>query len=137
MGISAAEAKRIHQLAQNAGIDDETIEAWCDGDTTITGERASGFKASAARDIERRIKEYNDPIAAVITTNPDAATDRQADYIASLLRSAIRQGSGPVESHALVRRLGPGEYEPNMDAIRALSKREATTTINILKESYL
>ena len=137
MGISATEAKRIHRLAQDAGIDDETINAWCDGDTTITRERASGFKAAAARNIERRIKEFNDPVAAVIAANPDGATTRQVEYIADLLRSAIRQGSGPVESHPLVRRVGYGSYEPSMDAIRALTRQAASTTINILKESYL
>jgi len=137
MGISATEAKRIHRLAQDAGIDDETIEAWCGGDTTITGERASGFKATAAREVERRIKEFNDPVAAVIGPNPNGATARQVEYIADLLRSAIRQGSGPVETHPLARRVGPGVYEPDMDAIRALTKQEAATAINVLKESYL
>ncbi len=145
MGISAAEATRIHKLAQTAGVTDEQIEDWTAQlggyRYAITSDMASGLKTAVAYEIEKRIKAHTAQAPATATSVPGEpmATERQVEFIASLLAQRVRsgEGGGLVDVDALLIHRGPLNGPAiNLQAIRALTRREASLTITSLKGEY-
>jgi hypothetical protein len=143
MAISSKAAEKIHKAAQDAGIDDHTLQNWTEEEGgyrfAITG-GGGAIKALQADAVHHRIKKYvADREHAVITeaakaagiTPPPApgtpmATPRQVDYIMSLLARRERSGEGG----------GFFQGPTDRDGIAALTKAEASNYIRSLKGDY-
>lgn len=136
MGISAREATRIHKLAQAAGIPDETIDTWSGGDTTITDERESGFKAAAAREVEQRIKTYAQRAttsAPVADPAAPRATERQISYITDLLFKGVDDPGMYALVNVndyLIRRPYPNGATVDRAKLAAMTRTEASKLID-------
>jgi hypothetical protein len=138
MGISTAEAAKIHQLAQDAGIADETVEQWTEelGDYryAITSHTGS-LKARNALEIRQRVKQHvtaqeeaataPNAAGAALPSEP-LATPRQVEYIINLLARRDREGIGSGFMDGPTDRAG----------IEKLTRKKASLYITSLKGEY-
>lgn len=143
MAISPRDAERIHKLAQDAGIPDETVEEWteeaggyCFAITRHTGTLKAGQADAVRARIAQHIRDREHAVlaeaaSAAGTTPPPApgtpmATPKQIDYILSLLSRRQHNGDGGGFM------TGPTDRQ----GIANLTQAEASTYITSLKEDY-
>lgn len=143
MAISSKDAAKIHKLAQDAGISDDTLKQWTEeagGYFAAITSHTGAIKARQADEVKERIaKHVNDREQAVLgeaakaagVTPPPApgtpmATPRQVDYILGLLAQRERAGDGGGFMTGPTDRAG----------VEELTRQEASTYITSLKEDY-
>jgi hypothetical protein len=143
MAISSREAKKIHDAAVAAGIDDRTLQNWTEeagGYRFAISDHTGAIKAAAADAVRARIRRHvEERERAVLTEAAQAAgiapppapgtpmaTPRQVDYIMSLLDRRERNGDG-----------GGFMYGPTDRAgVERMTRAEASLYITSLKEEY-
>ncbi|MEO3976286.1 hypothetical protein [Streptomyces sp. CAU 1734] len=132
MAIAPSEAARIHRLAQDAGIDDDTLADWTEEEGGYRFAITSGtgaIKSLQAHRLTVRIKEHSarkEAAAVGVPPGTPMATPAQIEHI--LRNLARRQRTGDAGGFMT----GPTDR----DGIARMTRREASKYITSLTEDY-
>lgn len=144
---SDSEIAAVYALGAEGGLSEDDVDKIAaDVIGILLGGRPASFlgQARSLRElgqIETRVREAARPVSVNTTTGevgPEPAiTDRQVDYIAELLARRVRSGEGGGFFATGAFLVGAGDQTRiDMDAIRALSRRQASSLITSLKGDY-
>lgn len=135
-------ALTIAQAAERLGVSEATVHRYlAPSDGRLTRLRSGVDEASVtayATSREANIARTRWTKTTTIQLTPAApATTRQVDYITDLLATRVRNGDGGGYASSAGLLAGTGhQTRINLDAIRALTRTDASQLIDSLKENY-
>jgi hypothetical protein len=144
---SDSEIAAVYTLGAESGLSEADVDRIAaDVIGVLLGGRPASFLGQARslkelRHIETRVREAARPVSVNTVTgeigSEPAITDRQVDYIAELLAHRVRSGEGGGFFATGAFLIGEGDRTRiDMDAVRALTRRQASSLIDSLKGNY-